>query len=180
MDFRIQPVKHTGNYSLKKPSMKNGKAIFPMVTAMIIIAGCSAQAKEDYPPLPGKPAYNPVIYDKAQMNHVISNYFANYLDISFTMDKNLKLKNKAGSVEFTADGYNEKYKIAYEWVDKPEYKNDTNQKSALSDNEIALIKNCKFDSTYILIIYGTKHNDITGGFWSFYEMYTNSMKQKGQ
>ncbi|NPV00819.1 MAG: hypothetical protein HPY53_05490 [Brevinematales bacterium] len=176
MDFQIRPEKNTTRYQVKPSARNSGKLILPIAAAMIALVGCGSQTKEDYPPLAGKPVYNPPIYEKAQMNDIASNMFGEYLDITFNPEQSIKLKDKSGTIEFTADGYNEKYKIAYEWVGLPTYKLDTNQKSALSESEISLIKNYKFDSTYIYIIYEKAYYDIYREFWPFYEWYTNEVK----
>jgi hypothetical protein len=180
MEFEIRPEKNRMKYQVKPPARLHGKTILPIVAAMLFITGCSSQTKEDYPPLAGKPAYNPTIYDKVQMNSLVSNMFAEYLNITFKPEQSIKLKDKSGNIEFTADGYNEKLKIAYEWVAFPGYNTDTNQKSVLSQNEIGLIKNYRFESTFILIIYGNTYVDIRDDFWNSYNVYTNMVKQKAQ
>jgi hypothetical protein len=175
MSFIISPVSKEPGYSIDKLPRKKGITKAAALIALSVTAIVTGAA-EPPPPLPGKVAYNPLIYDKDEFTAEVDNLFKFDCHLEMKHDKKIELKTKDGSISFIADGYNEKYKIAYEWIALPGYTTNGKPENILSSNEIALIKNYQFDSTYVFIIDKNRLTDIKSAFNGFYIVISKKVK----
>jgi len=175
MSFIISPVSKEPGYSIDKLPRKKGITKAAALIALSVTAIVTGAA-EPPPPLPGKVAYNPLIYDKAELAGYLDDMFLWDCNLEMKHDKKIELKTKDGDIIFIADGYNEKYKIAYEWITLPGYTTNGKPENILSSNEIALIKDYQFDSTYIFTIDKNRLTDIKSAFYGFYTVISKKMK----
>ncbi|NPV00817.1 MAG: hypothetical protein HPY53_05480 [Brevinematales bacterium] len=175
MSFKISPVSKEPVYSIDKLPRKKGITKAAALIALSVTAIITGGA-EPPPPMPGKVAYNPLIYDKAELVVYLDEMYKWDCNIEMKYDIKVEIKTKDGNISFIADGYKEKYKIAYEWVALPGYTTNGKPDSILSSNEIALIKDYQFDSTYIFIIDKNRLTDIKSAFYGFYTVISKKVK----
>ncbi|OHD56474.1 MAG: hypothetical protein A2Y33_15210 [Spirochaetes bacterium GWF1_51_8] len=180
MNFKTEPCRIVREYSSDKPMKKPRKSLLAalLIASTAAITGCGGY-HEVMPPLAGKPAI-PGIHKKSDLNEIVLSQFKSKLDVTMRKDYKITLTNGANIIEFVADAYCEKNKIAYEWTANGEYPFITNTAETLDKNEIDMIKKYKFGSTYILIFDSKQEYNIMKTFDEFAEFYTNETKTGGK
>ncbi|NPV00854.1 MAG: hypothetical protein HPY53_05705 [Brevinematales bacterium] len=178
MPFQIRRETREPGYQFTETN-KSKPPVGILIFMALLTLGGAAACDSSCGAKAGVIAYHPLAIKSSTDAYIhIANYANDEWNLDLVKDYPLKITHDGKTVTFIADGYDISNKIAYEWVESPEYHTNFSDDTQLSPAEIGYLQDYRFGDYYIAPIKGKDYDTLDNELWEMMSSYMSDHPNK--